>query len=366
MRPWLALLLLVSLIGPVVAADDWPMFRADPRQTGVATGKLPAKLEVVWKFEEAKDAFEAAAAIVGDTVYVGCMNEHLYALELANGKLKWKYKGTDGFKATPAVVDGRVIIGDLRGTIHCIDAAKGTKIWAVETEAEILSSANISDGKALVGSGDGTLFAIDIKTGNVAWKYKTDGAIQSSVPIADGKTFVAGCDPMVHVVEVATGKRFAVLDVNVQGPGSAAVVGDMLYLGTANRNIVVGIDWKKGKTLWEYPSDRDAAFHSSPAIVGDLVVIGGHDRLVHGIDRKTGEGKWTFATRGRIESSPVIVGDRVFIGSKDGSLYELDLAKGTKLREYPLGSPVPASPAVAGNRLIIGTEDGIVYCFGAK
>src|SRR5436309_90921 len=70
---------------------DWPLFRGNTVQNGVAAAQLPDKLEVLWKFD-AKDSIEGAPAVVGVTAYVASMDEHLYALDLATGKEKWRYK----------------------------------------------------------------------------------------------------------------------------------------------------------------------------------------------------------------------------------------------------------------------------------
>src|SRR5437588_8769623 len=83
------------------AAGDWPLFRGNPLQTGVAPAPLPEPLAVLWKLQ-AKDAFEATAAIAGGTVYAGAYDGTLYALDLATGKPKWTYKAGP-IKAAPSV-----------------------------------------------------------------------------------------------------------------------------------------------------------------------------------------------------------------------------------------------------------------------
>src|SRR6516165_10141564 len=61
------------------APADWPLFRGNPLQTGVASSPLPADLVVRWKFKT-KDSIEAAVAIADGVVYAGSFDEHLYAL----------------------------------------------------------------------------------------------------------------------------------------------------------------------------------------------------------------------------------------------------------------------------------------------
>ena len=75
----------LSLIGPDPASVpenlDWPIFRGNPLQTGVAGSSLPDKLIVRWKFK-VKDAIEGTAAIVDGTVFVGSADRRLRAFRL--------------------------------------------------------------------------------------------------------------------------------------------------------------------------------------------------------------------------------------------------------------------------------------------
>ena len=181
----LASLLCASLLAaPLCAGDDWPLFRQGDLQTGVATGSLPDKLEVLWKFT-AKDSIESAPAIVGETVYLASADEHLYAIGLADGKEKWKYKAGGSFKSSPAVRNGLVYVGDQEGVFHCIDAEKGSKKWSFATGAEIDSSANFAGDKVLVGSYDENLYCFEAATGKVVWKFKTQGPVNCAPAIVE-------------------------------------------------------------------------------------------------------------------------------------------------------------------------------------
>ena len=99
-----------------------------------------------------------------------------------------------------------------------------------------------------------------------------------------------------------------------------------------------------------------------------LVVIGSGDKRLHAIDRHTGTGVWTFATRAAVDGSPVIAGDRVYVGSRDKTLYGINLADGQEVWKYNTAQPITASPAIAEGCLVIGTEaaDGRLLCFGTK
>jgi outer membrane protein assembly factor BamB len=345
------------------AADDWPVFRGNPRQTGVAASRLPDKLEVLWTFQ-AKDDIEGAAAIAAGVVYVGCFGEHLYALDLESGKERWKYK-SGPIKAAPAVRDGAVYVGDADGLFHCVDAAKGTKRWTFETGAEITSGANFAGDAVLFASHDETLYCLK-RDGTLRWKFKTEGPVYGSLAVDDGRTFVAGCDSKLHVLDLEKGKQLAGVDLGGQSGATAAVADGRLYVGTMT-NQFEAIDWKKGEVAWTFQATRRAQpFYASAAVTDALVIAGSRDNRVWALDRKAGKEVWSFATGAKVDASPVVAGDRVYAPSCDRNLYVLDLATGKQIQKIELDDQILASPAVAAGRLVIGTTKGTLYCLGAK
>ena len=78
----------------------WPMFRGNTLSTGVADSDLPKDLALDWTFDVIDGAFEATAAIVDGTVYIGDSYGKLYALRLMDGKRIWEYKVETGFVAS--------------------------------------------------------------------------------------------------------------------------------------------------------------------------------------------------------------------------------------------------------------------------
>jgi outer membrane protein assembly factor BamB len=342
---------------------EWPLFRGNPLQTGVAAPDLPDKLEVLWKFDT-KDSVEGTAAVVGNTVYVGSYDGFLYALELATGREKWKYKAGP-IKAPVSVRGDTVYVGDADGVFHCVEAATGKKRWTFRTDGEIASGANFTRDAVLFGSDDANLYCL-AKDGTLKWKLTTGDRVNGSPAVTGERTFVAGCDSSLHVIDTAKGKELKAIELGGPVGATAAVDGDLVYVGTMS-NQVLGVDWQKGEVAWTFePARRALPFYSSAAVTDKLIILGGRDKRLYGLDRKTGHEAWSFLTGGKVDSSPVVVGGRVFVGSLDGKLYVLDLAKGNELTKFDLGGPVSASPAVGSRCLVIGTQKGTVYCFGPK
>jgi outer membrane protein assembly factor BamB len=137
-----------------------------------------------------------------------------------------------------------------------------------------------------------------------------------------------------------------------------------MFIGTMG-NEVVCVDGKGLTRVWAYENPRQQfPYFSSAAVVDDLVLIGGRDKLLHAIDQKSGKARWTFPTRGKVDSSPVVASGRVYFGSADGTIYGVDLTSGQKQWEYVVGSPVVAAPVAVSGRLLVGDQDGTLYCFG--
>jgi outer membrane protein assembly factor BamB len=354
-------------VGALSLSADWPVFRGNALQTGVASSELPNPLHVLWQCKAR--AFEGTAAIADGVVYVGSEDEFVYALNLADGKQKWKFKANGAIRIGVAVNGGCVYAGDDDGKLHCIDAKTGAKRWTFDTDADITSAPNFDGDKVLFGAGDQLLYCLDKnKGGKPLWTFKVSGGpVMGSPAIIGGKTFVAGCDNLLHVIDVKNGKELSNVELGGQVAATPALVGDSLYVGTMT-NQVEAVDWKAGKVDWTYEAKKkQQPFASSVAATADLVLAGSRDRCVHAIDRKTGLAKWIFSTGGKVDSSPVVAGKRVYFGSNDGKLYVLDLATGAQIQAIELGTlGILASPAVSGNQLVIGTIDGVLYCLGEK
>jgi outer membrane protein assembly factor BamB len=360
-----------------VAAADWPMFRGNNQLTGVADTTLPARPEVLWQFKTGEN-FGSSAAIVDGVVYVGCDDGFLYAINLEDGRLKWKsepalFAGNSTSKplaaaiqSSPAVHQGLVFYGDEDGMFHAVDQKTGKQKWTFKTDAEIISSPNPTGDRVLFGSYDGNLYCLGVKDGALIWKVKTEGRVHGTPGIFEDKVVVAGCDEKLRVVRLSDGAAVAAVPMGSVSGASAAILRGDVHVGTFG-NQVHCMDLASGKFKWTFDNaDKDFPFYASAAVTDSLVVIGGRDKFIHAIDRKTGKQRWSFKTRSRVDSSAVIAGDRAFVGSSDGNLYALALSDGQETWRFETGSGITASPVASAGRLVVGTEDGILYCFGEK
>src|SRR5215203_3547842 len=367
MRVLKTLLLIVCLAVSVMAqdapGDNWTQFRGNHSLTGVSQSNVPTSLKQLWTYE-AGEAIESSAAIVGSTVFVGSQKGELTALNLENGKVYWKFAtGSPIGESSPAYGSGVIYIGDLGGWLNALNAADGKKLWAFKTNGEIKSSPVVIGDRVLIGSYDEHLYCLSARNGSVLWKFKTNGPVHATPGIADGMAFIAGCDELFRAIRISDGKEvFNVSSGAYTGASPALREGSAFYGTFDNEVLSVNLGQKEIAWRYEHPQ-RKFPFYSSAAVTSTHVVVGGRDKMIHGLTLE-GKAAWTFTTRARVESSPAIADGRVFVGSNDGRFYVLSLTNGAKLWEFDAGAPLSASPAIANGRIVIGSQDGRLYCFG--
>ena len=360
---WIILTFCVPAFSQEAPADNWSQFRGNHSLTGVSQSNVPATLKQLWTWE-AGESIESSAAIVGGTVFIGSQKGELTALSLENGSVHWKFPtGSPIGESSPGYGNGVIFIGDLGGWLNALNASDGKKLWAFKTNGEIKSSPVVIGDRVLIGSYDEHLYCLSARDGSLKWKFKSNGPVHSTPGIADGMAFIAGCDEMFRAIRRADGTEVSNVSSGAYTGASPALRGGSAFYGTFD-NQVLEVNLGERKIDWRYEHpQRKFPFYSSAAVTSTRVVVGGRDKLVHGLTLD-GKAAWTFATRARVESSPAIAGDRVFVGSNDGRFYVLSLNDGTKLWEFNAGAPLSASPAIANGRIVIGSQDGRLYCFG--
>ena len=354
---------LLTVAAQDTPADNWSQFRGNQSLTGVSQSTVANDLKLLWTYE-AGESIESSAAIVGRTVFVGSQKGELVSLNLDNGQVYWKFStGGPIGESSPAYSGGVVYIGNLEGWLNALNASDGKKLWAFKTQSEIKSSPVVVGDRVLIGSYDQNLYCLSARNGSVLWKVRTDGPVHATPSIADGMAFIAGCDEIFRAIRISDGKQmFQVSSGSYTGASPALKDGAAFYGTFANE--VLSLSLASHRIVWHYEHpQRKFPFYSSAAVTTDRVVLGGRDKLVHGITT-AGKAVWTFPTRARVESSPAIAGGRVFVGSNDGMFYVLNLTNGNKLWEFNAGGPLSASPAIANGRIVIGSQDGRLFCFG--
>jgi outer membrane protein assembly factor BamB/HEAT repeat protein len=152
--------------------------------------------------------------------------------------------------ASPVFADGRVFVamgqspghGNGPSLIHAIspngqgDVTGSRLLWTSREVGRVVGTPIARDGLLYVGDLGGTIHCLDAATGAHVWKHETNGAIWGSLLLAGDRLYVGNADGSMAVLRTGRQKQLLgqmEMDAPLYSP--PALVGDALYLATANR-----------------------------------------------------------------------------------------------------------------------------------
>lgn len=248
-----------------------------------------------WRIDSSTPSFSAVAAADG-TLFVagpdltGDGGEHVYALNPADGTVRWRQPGG----GVPPVADGRVFITEESG-VTALDAATGEIVWTALPQVKNLFTELVSNGTLFVAEGTppgATLIALDAATGTEQWRTAYDPTSSSypSIGTADDERVYVQMETMdadVIALDRTDGserwkatipqhtKTADQQHVPVKG---LARVGNLLYIGGA------ALQPTDGSPVWMYatPGSGPSGYLRAVAggrayltVDGNLIVLSG-------------------------------------------------------------------------------------------
>jgi len=181
-----------------VGADDGSFYAMDP-----------ANGHVRWIYR-AKGAIEREPEVGPDAVYVATGADRVIALDALSGKWRWQYEREtpDGFTihgyGAPRLQGSQLLVGFADGNLVSLQTASGDITWArslasVSDQFVDVDSTPILDKDVVyAASYSGGIYGLDVKDGAVRWRLATEGAGQLS--LIDGRLFFAAPRDGLHSI----------------------------------------------------------------------------------------------------------------------------------------------------------------------
>jgi outer membrane protein assembly factor BamB len=238
-------------------------------------------------------------SVANDNVYVVTQDNQLFALDPADGKVRWQQAGSLELAgvlgiASPAAAQGTVVAGYSSGELTAYRYENGRVLWQ-----DVLARTSIS---TVVG----TLSDIDAD------------------PVIDnGRVFAIGAGGRMVALELNTGQR--VWEINVGGISTPWVAGDWIFVVTDTGQLMC-ISRANGHVRW----------------LSQL-------RRYRDQDDKKGPVFWT---------GPILAGDRLILADSIGELVNVSVTDGSILSIAKTGEDLTLAPIVADNTLFILSNDG--------
>lgn len=317
----------------------------------------------IWSFMSGGEVY-SSPEVVGGVVYVGSRDQHLYAIDMAEGRQIWRYATGDAVTSSPTVVDGMVYVGSNDTKVHAVATATGMVRWTFDTPAAMHSSPTVDDGVLYIGCRNNSLYAIGIDDGDERWRFSAGDWFNSSPVVAGGTVYVGCRDNNVYAIDAHSGEMRWSYTTNSSVDSSAAVSGDTLWIGSDDHR-VYALNARTGGWIWDFDAEQGVV--STPFVADDVLYVGSDDGNLYALDATTGRERWRYSTGNSIRSSPTVADGIVYVGSRDFSLYAIDAQTGERVWRFKTGGPIDdSSPVVLDGRVFVGSLDHRIYALEAS
>ncbi len=312
----------------------------------------------LWAFA-CEDELRGSATYHDGTLYIGCYDNNLYALDAANGEFKWKYATDGGIPGKPAVSEGNVYFGSEDKRLHVVSTRSGKVVWTYYTDGPVRSSPRIAEGHVFVGSDDGNLHAVNSANGRLAWKVEAGSPVRST-PFVSSEYVYFGAEAGDFTCVDFRGDvrwRFKAKRAITSSP----VVADGVVYFASMDSTLYALDANSGWVVWRFRLGKGSI--STPALAGTLLYTGAADNIIYCLDVRSAKEMWRYTTDHQVTGSPILHRDAVYCGSVDGSLYCLDATSGRMRWRFQTGGPITGTPVAYEDFVFIGSNDKKVYAF---
>jgi outer membrane protein assembly factor BamB len=319
----------------------------------------------------------------------GGADDAVACLNASTGVVVWKSvfpaagpAGVRSQSSTPCVRDGRLYVAGQK-RVYCLDATTGKLIWqqAIDAPGDGVScSLAVVDGIAIMISKG--FYGFDALTGQVRWRraeksgnWNKDGAWGAyTSPVCwrhDGKNYVICSCKSVELMDPSTGQ--AVWKIpwveggwsSWNGNSSPAIVGDLMVINQKAGGLEgYSLSLESPTKLWHIP-DHDVA--TSPLIYeGNVYTIGGGDygktTSIRCANLQQGTVAWEQALKPQGCSSPLAADGKIFGFAQFGKvlgMWKADPKSYVLLASAPVNADGYSSLAFVDGRLYLRMQDGI-------
>lgn len=268
-----------------------------------------------------------------DTLYIGTENAQVFALDAANGDVKWMSKVSGEVIAQPVYESGKVVVHTSRGDLIALDSTTGEEVWNLKNPQPKLTlrgsaTPSISQGGVIYGRADGFVSAALLENGTPLWQ----------IPVARAY----GATELERLV-----------DVDMQ----PAILNNIVYALAYNGNLVA-IDLLKGQQIWS----RKYSGFKSIAIAGRDLFVTDYRGYVFAINRKDGEQRWVNKELSyRNVTGAAVANQFIVVGDSEGYLHWIDRENGEFVAQQYLDSDgLYIEPVVTNTHLYLQTRSGKV------
>jgi outer membrane protein assembly factor BamB len=316
-------------------------------------------------------------ALQDDVLYVAGRDGQVEALDARTGKVRWSTDTRKALSAGPSAGPGLVVVASSDGEVIALDMAKGNRLWKADVAGEVLAAPLVTAERVFVRTVDARLRALEATTGKELWTAEesmprltlrgtaTPALAGDNVLVGfdSGKVvaFAAATGEIAWQAQVSMPRGRSELERLADVDGSISVDGDDGYAaGYQGRVVMFALD--SGQVWW----GRDLSSYRGVALDDAQLYVSTSEGSVVALRRRDGTVQWQQdGLQRRGLSTPAVVGNAVVVGDFDGYLHWLDRDTGKFVaRERPGDARISQAPvSTADGRVFVVDDDGRVAAF---
>jgi outer membrane protein assembly factor BamB len=329
---------------PVVAGGR--IFTMDSASTVVATGSDGATLwsrALIPATDKDGEATGGGIAFADGTIFASTGFGELFAIEATSGAVKWRQKLDAPLTSAPTVDGGLVYVVSRDSQAWALDTAQGRIKWQLPgtpANAVINGGAGPAIDQRLVvfPFGSGELTGALKKSGIRVWgssvagqrkgvAYASISDVTGDPVIVDGVIYAANQAGRLVAMKASSGERIWTAQEGAYSPVWPS--GDSVFL-VSDRNELLRLDRVTGERIWgvELPyytarklRKRDEIYaHFGPVLAGGRLLVASSDGQIRSYDPASGALVSTTALKGGAASAPAIVNGTLYVMTGKGQL----------------------------------------------
>jgi outer membrane protein assembly factor BamB len=325
-------------------------------------GEGPVKTET-WKFATG-NAIEANPGAGDGLVYVGSMDNTLYAVSAVNGTKAWTYPLNTN--VPPQVVGDVVCVASNAGHVYARNAKTGAKAWDVDTGIPTAYRRPwaVDGGTIILAEVTGAMRAYDAATGapGLSYSTQTEGAYVSVLTVDGGVLYALEDTGVFSAFQVSTGTqiwRKTVLTSNDQPGTGLTVDGGAIYLGTQS-GTMYAVSAATGTVSWTYKPG--SSIYSSVLAADGLVYVQDGNGTLHAVDTATRKVKWTRAGVPATYWGPALDGGRLYYTTYL-AMQAVEAKTGDPVWRFlaPTGAEFLSTPVITDGLAVFGSSNDTLY-----
>jgi len=246
----------------------------------------------LWKFSGAKGWFIGQAAIAMQTIYAPSADHSMYALNINDGSLAWKYETDHQIWSQPLALGDKIIVSSLDHFVHAVDE-DGVEVWKTSLNGALVGApvSNETMDMVFAATIGNSLYGLDASSGDVKWQFDATSGLWATPLYTQENLLVCDEAGKIYSVNPKTGELVWTIETGSKVMGGLLAIEGGFVIVTEDGN-VRAYDFER-KSPWNVKLTGE--IYSTPVKTDENIIVGlmNSEVLLVGINLQ-GTQVWSF------------------------------------------------------------------------